>query len=53
MKTLKNIQCYLTLVLFFLFTNYSFSQEWEATNFGYSGHSIDFLDANTGFRHRW
>ena len=49
MKKIKNIQSALILISLFFSVTQVFSQEWEATDFGNSGYSIDFLDANTGF----
>ena len=49
MKTNKYIQYIILNFIFLIFTNSIYSQEWQATDFGYFGHNIDFLNANTGF----
>ena len=49
MKTNKCIQYFILNFIFLIFTNSIYCQEWQATDFGYFGHNIDFLNANTGF----
>ncbi|HQY20201.1 MAG TPA: hypothetical protein PK294_09780 [Ignavibacteria bacterium] len=49
MKTNRNVQFFITLIAIFYISNIALSQEWVTNNYGNSGHSLDFLNANTGF----
>lgn len=49
MKPNINIQKIVSILILIIFANKIYSQEWQSNNFGNYGHSIDFLNANTGY----